>query len=459
MTAYASQRSLRERVMTAGAWTFLGYVLLQVIRLGSNLVVTRLLAPEMMAVSALFSALMLTLFMLADVGIHQTIIAGKRGDDPDLLNTAWTMQIIRGAVIWGACALLGVAIYFMREAGVFAPESTFAAEELPRVMIIGAVWVFIQSLQSTNVYVAERHLSQKRMVLIEVASLVVTSITMIALAQVWKSVWPLVLGMIVGMVVHVVLTHTFLPGVRNRLRWEKKSVREILEFGKWILLSTSLFVVAAQADKVMLGLVATAAQLSFYTIAQTLALAVEAVAHKVTYTVAMPALSQVSRDDASRLPQAVAKVRKPVDAFFLTCAGLLVALGPLIVQRLYDVRYYEAGPMLSILALSLVFLRMTIFIAVYTAMEKTQYLPMVNLAKLLGLLVLMPIGYGLFGVTGVYWAVALHMVPATFVYLYYNHRHGMLDWRYELSILLVLPAAYAVGWLISQFARSVGWLV
>jgi O-antigen/teichoic acid export membrane protein len=274
----------------------------------------------------------------------------------------------------------------------------------------------------------------------------------------WKSVWALVIGQLVGIVVYVVLTHVALPGPRMRWLIEKETAREIWQFGRWIMLSTSLFVISAQADKLMLGAVASASQLSFYTIALTLAMAVEAVAQKVFYAVGAPAFSQVVRDDPSRLPQVVHRVRKMTDTFFLGCAGFVCAIGPALIRVMYDDRYQDAGWILSILAISLVFARLSVFLTVYTAMGHTKYLPTVNLAKLVGLVVLLPLGYGLFGVTGVYWAVALHMLPAAFVYLHLNRRHAMFSWQFELSILLVFPAAYALGWLVVKAARLMGWL-
>ena len=37
------------------------------------------------------------------VGIGPTIIQNKRGDDPTFLNTAWTLQVVRGFILWLGC--------------------------------------------------------------------------------------------------------------------------------------------------------------------------------------------------------------------------------------------------------------------------------------------------------------------------------------------------------------------
>ena len=44
--------------------------------------------------------------LVSDVGISQNIIHNKNADDPRFYNTAWTLQLIRGFVLWVACSSL-----------------------------------------------------------------------------------------------------------------------------------------------------------------------------------------------------------------------------------------------------------------------------------------------------------------------------------------------------------------
>ena len=46
------------------------------------------------------------LHLFADVGIRTSIIQHKHGDEPDFLNTAWTLQIIRGFMLFLASMVL-----------------------------------------------------------------------------------------------------------------------------------------------------------------------------------------------------------------------------------------------------------------------------------------------------------------------------------------------------------------
>ena len=94
-------RALRGSVLTAGS-----YAVTQALRLGSNLILTRLLYPEAFGVMALVSVALVGLAMFSDMGVGPAISASPRGDERDFLDTAYTLNVMRGAVLWAAtCAL------------------------------------------------------------------------------------------------------------------------------------------------------------------------------------------------------------------------------------------------------------------------------------------------------------------------------------------------------------------
>src|SRR5687768_7547642 len=89
------RQAFTGRIAKAASWTALAMLIGQIIRLGGNLIMTRLLPPEMFGVMAIVLAVQITLAMLLDIGLRTALIQSPRGDDERLLNTAWTMQIIR----------------------------------------------------------------------------------------------------------------------------------------------------------------------------------------------------------------------------------------------------------------------------------------------------------------------------------------------------------------------------
>ncbi|MDX2239769.1 MAG: oligosaccharide flippase family protein, partial [Leptolyngbyaceae cyanobacterium bins.302] len=71
--------SLMQRVIRGSAWTIGGHAASQVIRLGSNLLLSRLLFPEAFGLMALVFTFITGLHMLSDFGVQPNIIQSKRG--------------------------------------------------------------------------------------------------------------------------------------------------------------------------------------------------------------------------------------------------------------------------------------------------------------------------------------------------------------------------------------------
>ena len=90
-------RSLRERGLRAGAWVVGSQVLSQLLRLASNLLLTRFLLPEAFGLMAVITTL---LMLFSDIGSGTVIVQSRRGDDKTYLQTAWTLQVIRGIALW-----------------------------------------------------------------------------------------------------------------------------------------------------------------------------------------------------------------------------------------------------------------------------------------------------------------------------------------------------------------------
>ena len=59
------------------------------LRLGSTLLLARLLAPQSFGLVALVNVFLGGLEMLTDLGIGLDVVQHKRGDDPKFINTAF----------------------------------------------------------------------------------------------------------------------------------------------------------------------------------------------------------------------------------------------------------------------------------------------------------------------------------------------------------------------------------
>ncbi|MCP5115308.1 MAG: oligosaccharide flippase family protein, partial [bacterium] len=74
-----------------------------VLRLGSQVFLAHLLFREHFSTIALMRVFLVGVEMLSEVGIRGSVVYHKRGTDPTFLNTAWTLQIARGVLMWLVC--------------------------------------------------------------------------------------------------------------------------------------------------------------------------------------------------------------------------------------------------------------------------------------------------------------------------------------------------------------------
>ena len=91
---------LRSRALVGSLWVVSGYGGRELIRLANNLILTRLLFPEAFGFMAIVNVILLGLAMFADIGLPDKIVQSNRGEERRFLDTAWTLQILRGGFLF-----------------------------------------------------------------------------------------------------------------------------------------------------------------------------------------------------------------------------------------------------------------------------------------------------------------------------------------------------------------------
>ena len=327
------------RALRGSAITALAYAGSQALRLASNLILARLLFPEAFGLMALVSVVLVGLQMFSDMGLSPAIARSARGDDPAFLDTAWTLQIGRGVVLWLGASVLA-----------WPTAALYGAPALQALIPVAALSLLIAGFNPTRIETANRHLMLGRVTVLDVISQAVGIVVMVAMAWVTGSVWALVIGSVTGALVKLGLMTALLPGPANHLRWERDAGRELVHFGKWILLSTVCGFALSQGDRLILGAYLTLDQLGIYNIGYFLASFPWLLGGAVTMRVMIP----LYRDDPQGAKAANApRVRRMRMAMTGGLLGLLAALalaGVPLVHLLYDDRYVAAGAIVVLVA-------------------------------------------------------------------------------------------------------------
>jgi O-antigen/teichoic acid export membrane protein len=437
--------TLKQRVLKASGWTVAGFALSQALRFAGNLVMTRLLVPEMFGVMAIATMVMYGLALFSDIGLRQSIVQSRRGRQAAFLNTAWTIQIARGVLMWGGALAVSLGIALIDRTGLIPGESVYADPSLPYVVAILSLSAIIAGFDSTKLCEASRNLSLGRITQIELASQVAGLVCMIGWAAVDRSIWALVAGGLCAAAARTLLSHGWLPGTTNRWQWERAAFREIMGFGKWIFAASILGFFVNSADRLILGGLVSTSVLGVYAIAFLLFNTVEQVLVKVVADVSFPALSELARERPAELRSAYYKFHLSVGLPACAAAGMLTISGEPLVALLYDARYAQAGWMLEILALALVTIPFRVATQCFMVLGAPELMSRICVIRLLALCLLTPVGFHFFGLSGALWAIVLchfSWLPTTIAFAI---KHGLFDLRKELLLLAAVLAGVAAG--------------
>ncbi|MCU0535031.1 MAG: oligosaccharide flippase family protein [Hydrococcus sp. Prado102] len=410
--------SLKKLAIRGAIWTFAGYGLAQALRLGGNLILTRLLEPELFGLLALATTFLIGLNLFSDIGIGTSIIQNQRGDEPDFLNTAWTMQIIRGFGLWLCCVAIA-----------FPLASFYEDSRLNWILPLLGLTAVFAGFNSTSFHTLSRQISIGKQILVEVGTQIVSLVVMIVWAWLSPTVWALIGGNLVGAILKMFLSYFLIPGYSNRLAWDKKAVWEIFSFGKWIFVSTAMTFLATQADRVIIGKLLSFKILGIYTIAITFALLPQQAIEQFSCRMILPIVAQLAYLPREELRAKILKKRKILLASVGAIAILFASFGDLLVLQLYDERYAQAAWMLPILALGIwPYLLFDTSRQVLVAVGKPNYQAYGQFVKSIHVCLGLPIAYYFFGLPGLIIMVALNDIE-----LYSISAYGL--WRERLSCL------------------------
>lgn len=385
--------SLKQAVLTSGGWLLSLRVAERLLGLARLVVLARLLAPDDLGMFGIAMLAMATIETLSQTGFNEAIIQ-RGGAARDYLGTAWTVHVLRGAVL---AALLWAASPLV--AGFFEEPG---AVPLLRVLCLNLV---IVGLTNTGAVLLERDLRFGRVAAISAAGGLVDIVVSVAAAFALRSAWALVYGVLAGNLVRVAVSYLAVPPVRPR--FDRARARELSGFGGWVWAANLLHFAANQGDDIIVGRILGSAALGIYRMAFAYAaLPATEITHVIS-RVTFPAYARL-RDDAAGLRrgylitvQAVALVAAPL------AAGIAV-MADGFVRLILEPAWQPLVPPLQILALwgFIRALAATTGPVLYALGRPQTVTRLVGLKLVLMLLMIFPLTMR-FGLAGTSWAVVL----------------------------------------------------
>lgn len=440
---------LGTRALKGGSVLAAGTVVERLARLGRNMLLARIIAPDQFGLMAMVLAVLALFEAITEVGVAQAVIQNKRGTTAEFLNVAWWFGIARGVV---------VAVVALPLAGPIA--SFYDMPELAPLLMVAPLSVVFTGLTSPRIYALQREFRfGATLVSIQGAGLVGTLAT-IALGLWLQNVWALLWGTILEAFVRVVLSFVVAP-FRPSFRWEVQSRRELFRFTRGMAGLSLLTFLIMQADTFVLGKTVTVEALGLYAMAITLAAFPLTIFSKAVQPLVVPILARLQEDMAA-MRHMVLRMSRLVWLFGLPMVAVMATVSePLLVLVYGRPEFSRAAAAFSLYALFVVvYMASMVTFSVYLAIGKPELQRRFTLVRAVLVLVLLyPLALH-WGGTGAASALLAAMLGAMAVQLVNLRRViglGVVDYLRTVPSGLVSAAVPAVVLLlVATFADLSG---
>ena len=338
----ATGPSLTALVVKGTAWVFAGKVLSRGMSVAQLFILARLLLPKDFGLFAIVMLALGTLDTFTQTGFDMALIQ-RRENTEDYLDTAWTVQVVRGFLLAGSLFAIAPLV------GWFFDE--------PRVVPLLRLLCVMKVLEGfTNIgilYFRKEFQFHKQVVYDLMTSTVALAVGVV-LAYRLRSVWALVWAAIAGAFTGAILSYLLHP-YRPRPHYNAAQAKELFRFGRWMLGSNIVFFLSTRLDPALVGKLLGAGALGVYSMAYMIS---NRPANETVYLmnpVMMPAFAKL-QEDRRRLGSAFLQMFELVMSLAIPFTAFIVLAAPQIVLGLLGPQWTAAVLPLRILAVAGFFL-------------------------------------------------------------------------------------------------------
>jgi O-antigen/teichoic acid export membrane protein len=230
-----------------------------------------------------------TLETFSQTGFYQALIQ-RKDRSIDYLNSAWTVLIIRGF-------LLFLILFFLAPVA----SNLFKEPSSMRVIQFIGLSAFLSSFTNIGTVYFQKDLEFKKQFIFQLSGSITEFVVALNAAFLLRNVWALVLGDFAANLARILMSYRLHP-FRPRFHLEKDKVKELFVFGKWVLGTLILAFLILQGGDFLVGLLLGATALGFYQMAYKISC--------VPATEIAQVLSQVTFPTFAKLQEKMAELKK-----------------------------------------------------------------------------------------------------------------------------------------------------
>jgi O-antigen/teichoic acid export membrane protein len=416
------------------------YAVGSAIRLGSSLILTRLLAPDAYGMFGILLSFLFTLEMISDVGTTGLLIRHQRGADTKFVHTVWTVRLIRS---------VGNGVILFLAAPVIA--RIYNVPELVGAFRVLSIWFLLFGAESMSFILAQRDQKARISNYMDLASSAVMTAFVIVAAARLHSYYALVYGFLVQRLFLAISSHFFYRNIGVGIAFDREALVDQFKFARFVLPSSVLTLVLSQYDKLVLLKFFDLTVLGVYGLAQNMLGPVSGVIVRNARVVLYARCSHYFREDREAVRGRYYSENHKLMLVGVLMPAVLAGSAEFLVRILYDPRYAAAGSILQIQSIGAVisaFLNASENVLV--ASGKTNMVLRGNIFRVCTVIPSTVLGFYVFGLAGFLWFGVAAALPLLGYFYYEQSQCGLLNLRRESALLGWALIAFACAYLVSH---------
>jgi len=264
-------------------WTGAISIWTRVLGFVSAAVITRILNPDDFGLLSISMAVIAIASSLTSTGFSSAIIQKQYGAEK-LLDAAWTMEILRGLILFCFVFLLAPFV-----------SDFYNDERLLLILRILSLSFIINSFQNIAIVLFRKELDIRKEFLFTAIPDFLYLISIVSLAFMLRNVWALVIATVLISFFRTIISFIIHP-YRPKIDFNYSKIRELFSFGKWILLEGIVAVTRNQGISLFVGKFFNVTALGNYNRGETFSKTIFHELSQTLWKVGYPTYSKLSND-------------------------------------------------------------------------------------------------------------------------------------------------------------------
>ena len=391
------QGGLAHRTIVSGFWAFALRIVNRGFSFARLIILARILAPHDFGLLGIALLTMATLETFSQTGFQAALIQ-KKEDIKSHLDSAWTVLILRGFILFAI-------LYFIAP---YAAVFFNAPEAKPIIQVIGFA-ILLQAFTNIGVIYFQKELEFNKEFIYQFAGTLADFIVAVSAVLILRNVWALVFGLLAGNAARFIVSYLIHP-YRPHLSSDLGKAKDLFGFGKWIFGSSILVFLITQGDDIFVGKLLGVTALGFYQLAYRISnMPATEITHVISQ-VTFPAYSKL-QEDISKLREAYLKVLQVTAFLSFPIAGLIFVLAPDFTMIFLGEKWMPMVPAMQVLALWGLIRSIGATTIIFQSVGKPEISTKLQFARLILLVIII---YPLtikWGILGASLAVLLSILP------------------------------------------------